>query len=272
MSDAQDNLESLGGLPAAEALPVLVDRYGGRIYGLGVRFCGNEADAEDLVQEVFLQAFRKWDQFEGRSAPSTWLYTIAARVCQRRKRKRSGEPEHEVSLEELAPFGESTMAQLPANVQLSMLDEQVQHEAIALVESAIAGLPGHYRLPLVLKDVFEMTVSEVAAVLDLPEGTVKTRVHRARMALRGEIGGALPQTDAAEPKYERQVCLDLLKAKMEAQDRGAAWPLRDEVVCERCQSVFRTLDVAKDACALIALGELPKNLREAIVAGFDEKN
>ena len=77
MSAAQDSSENLIGKPAAEALPMLIDRYGGRIYGLGVRFCGNEADAEDLVQEVFLQAFRKWDQFEGRSAPSTWLYTIA---------------------------------------------------------------------------------------------------------------------------------------------------------------------------------------------------
>ena len=79
-------------LSAKQAIPLLVDAHGGRLYGLGLKLCGNPADAEDLVQEVFLQAFRKWHQFEGRSDPSSWLYTIGARACQRMHRRRSGEP------------------------------------------------------------------------------------------------------------------------------------------------------------------------------------
>lgn len=70
----------------------LFEEHAHELYRIGVRFCGNSDEAHDLVQDVFLQAFRSWDQFDGRSAPSTWLYTIAARRCQRRHRRRAGEP------------------------------------------------------------------------------------------------------------------------------------------------------------------------------------
>ncbi|MHC4822156.1 MAG: RNA polymerase sigma factor, partial [Planctomycetota bacterium] len=101
------------GLDADEALPLLLDEYGGVLYGLGLRFCGNPADAEDLVQQTFLQAWRAWDGFDGRSSPGTWLHTIASRVCGRFRRKKSGEPRTVGSLESLLPFGESAMADLP---------------------------------------------------------------------------------------------------------------------------------------------------------------
>ena len=94
---------ALLGRPAREAITELVGRDGAKILGLGMKLCGNRADAEDLVQETFLQAFRKWEQFEGRSSPSSWLYTIAARVCQRRHRRRAGEPDRMESLDELLP-------------------------------------------------------------------------------------------------------------------------------------------------------------------------
>ena len=67
---------------ARAALQPLVDEYAGQLFALGVRFCGNRSEAEDLVQEVFLQAFRGWHTFEGRSSPKTWLYTIAADASQ----------------------------------------------------------------------------------------------------------------------------------------------------------------------------------------------
>ncbi len=81
----------------------LFEEHGARLYRLGVRFCGNADEAHDLVQDVFLQAFRSWKQFDGRSSPSTWLYTIAARRCQRRHRRRAGEPASMTSLSSLAP-------------------------------------------------------------------------------------------------------------------------------------------------------------------------
>lgn len=86
---------------AAAAVSRLFEEHGARLYRLGLRFCGSADEAQDLVQEVFLQAFRKWDQFDGRSAPATWLYTIAARRCQRRHRRRAGEPRSLLSLSSL---------------------------------------------------------------------------------------------------------------------------------------------------------------------------
>ena len=89
-------------IPREEAIPRLLDLHGGRLLGLGQRICGTPEEAEDLVQEIFVQAWRKWDQFDGRSDPFVWLYTIARRICQRMHRKRAGEPERLESLDVLA--------------------------------------------------------------------------------------------------------------------------------------------------------------------------
>ena len=106
--------EVLAGRRAEEAVPELVARLGDKIFAFSLKFCGNREDAEDLVQETFLQAFRKWDQFEGRSSPSSWLYKIAARGCQRMNRKRSGEPPRIDSLDEKLPSSLALVARLPS--------------------------------------------------------------------------------------------------------------------------------------------------------------
>ena len=134
--------------PADSAIPRLLDQHGSQIYGLGLRMCGNPEDAQDLVQDVFLQAFRKWDQFEGRSSPSTWLYTIAARVCQRRHRLRSGQPREMDSLTNVLPSGDEVVLDLPAGETPEDIMER--RETKDLVEHAITQLPPNFRLPLML--------------------------------------------------------------------------------------------------------------------------
>ncbi|MDH3592122.1 MAG: sigma-70 family RNA polymerase sigma factor, partial [Planctomycetota bacterium] len=119
------------------AIPKLLEQHGGRLYGLGLKLCGGREEAEDLVQETFLQAYRKWDQFEGRAQPTTWLYTIASRICQRMHRRRAGQPEKMASLDELLPFGDRTMAVPPDGP----LDAQIRKEGRARIESEIASLP-----------------------------------------------------------------------------------------------------------------------------------
>ncbi len=73
-----------------EAIPQLLEEHGCMVLSLGRRMCNSAEEAEDLVQETFLQAYRSWSQFEGRSTVKTWLYTIAMRTCQRLQRKKSG--------------------------------------------------------------------------------------------------------------------------------------------------------------------------------------
>lgn len=252
-------------IPREQAIPRLLEMHGGRLYTLGVRLCKNPQDAEDLVQETFLQAFRKWDQFAGRSNPVTWLYTIASRLCQRLHRRRAGEPKHMESVDEMLPFGESKMAVLPSAGDDS-LDEQLRREGQERVGEAIASLPVTFRLPLVLKEIVGFSVAEVAGILGVKEATVKTRVHRARLRLRQAVETALPRKEGPPPAYSKQVCLDLLRAKQEALDRGAEFPRAKEIICERCQVVFASMDLAQDLCLHMGEGELPEELRTLVLA------
>lgn len=253
------------GDPPEVAVPRLLDAYGGQIYALATRLCRKAEDAEDLVQEVFLRAFRKWGQFQGRADPRTWLWTIAARACQRMHRRRSGEPRTVLSLDARAEFQEPRIAQLEAP-DSDGLSEELKAETIAAVQRGIVELPVRYRIPLVLKDVIGLRIADVARVLGLKEGTVKARVHRARLRVRRDLASQLPRRAAPPPAYAEQVCLDLLRAKQEALDRGVRFPDGEKVVCDRCRSLFTTLDLGADVCRQLAAGELPHKLREKLHA------
>lgn len=248
---------------ASAAISRWMEEHGGKIYGLGLRLCGSPEEAEDLLQETFLQAFRHWDQFEGRSSPSSWLFTIAARVCKRRHRRRAGEPSHLEPLERLLPSGEPDIPDVP-DAGEGPLEENLRREAQEAVATALARIPIAFRLPLVLKDIAELSISEIAEALGIREATVKTRIHRARLALRRELARHLPRRPAPPPDHDRQVCLDLLQAKQEALDRGVDLPLAPGELCSRCRSLFSTLDLTQEACRAIGQGELPPVVRDLL--------
>ncbi len=247
------------------ALQRMVEEHGGQLFQLALRFCGNREEAEDLVQEVFLQAFRSWATFRGDASEKTWLYRIAARACQRRQRKRSGEPETIGSLNDLLPFDEPRIAALPS-AEDDALQTQIRREARERIETAIAALPEDFRVPMVLKEIVGFSVREVADVLGLEEGTVRSRVHRARLKLRAAVDAGLPRTadPVPPPAYPEQTCLDLLDAKQEALDRGV--PFDTSVICDRCRTVFATLDLTQDACREIAsTGAIPSEVRDRLL-------
>lgn len=257
---------TLADLPREQALPHLLDEEGGRLYRLSLKLCGHPEDAEDLVQEIFLIAFRKWDQFKGDAKPLTWLYTIAARACGRRRRKKAGEPTEMESLSELLPTGEAQIPDVKAGD--GPLDDQLQREAQEAVERGIAALPMKFRMPLVLKEIVELPIAEVAAILGLKEATVKTRVHRARLLLRRELARTLPKKDAPPPDHSRQMCLDLLKAKQEALDRGVPFRVPPQELCMRCQAMFSTLDLTHEVCEVLGQGKMPESLRQTLTEAF----
>ena len=250
-------------LPREEAIPRLLDRYGGRLHALGRQLCGCATDAQDLVQEIFVQAWRKWEQFDGRSDPVYWLFTIARRTCQRMHRKRAGQPARMESLEELLPFGEAEIAVVPAAG--GGVEAQIRREHQELVRAAIAALPEEFRMALVLKDIVGFSSGEVAEILGIKEATVKTRVHRARLRLRKALEAGLPRQELPPPAYDAQVCLDLLRAKQHSLDRGVEMPNADAIICDRCQAVFATMDLTKSVCSTLGEGELPAELRALLL-------
>ena len=167
------------------------------------------------------------------------------------------------------PFGDDgPVVDLPAP-EPGPLDAQLRREARENVERALARLPYRYRMALVLKDLVELPVVDVAQILGLKEATVKTRVRRARLQLRDELARILPGKEAPPALYSQQVCLDLLRAKQEALDRGVAFSVPQSEVCERCSALFATLDLARDACVEIGRGELPPALESRLLAGFE---
>lgn len=251
--------------PAPHAITALFEQHAPRLYALGRRLCGGADEAEDLVQETFLQAYRRWETFDGRADPGTWLWTIAARMCQRLHRKRAGEPAKLASYDELLPFRDVKLASTDA------ADEAQRAEARAGVERAIAQLPVEFRLPLVLKEIVGFPVDDVARMLDIKPATVKTRLHRARLKLRQAVDAALPKQpgEAPPPSYSKQVCLDLLAAKQEALDRGV--PFDQSIICDRCRTIFAELDLAQSVCHDLASGELPGEVRERVLRRISDE-
>lgn len=251
-------------LPRDVAIPRLLEQHGGQLYALGQKICGSPDEAEDLVQEVFMQAWRKWAQFDGRSRPVVWLYTIAHRLCQRMHRHRAGEPARMESLDVLVPLGEPSMG-VPA-ADGTGVGGQIRCEQVESIGTAIAALPDDFRMALVLKDIIGFSLAEAGEILGVNPATVKTRVHRARLRLRAALDRGLPQRELPPPAYSKQVCLDLLQAKQDSLDRGVEMPNADAIICERCNAVFATLDLTRDICSSLAAGSVPDRLRDVLAA------
>lgn len=231
--------------------------------GLALRLTRSRHEAEDLVQETFTQAFRKWSTFRGESDPGTWLYTIAVRLWRKKSRRAGRAPR---SLTDLAPFKDSTVADLSLASSPTLEDIPAKREAIGTMERAIASLPDEFRLAIVLKDILELETDDVAAALGVKPQTVKTRVHRARLLLRGKLMSHVPQRDAPAPVYEKQVCFDLLRAKLDAMDAGRGFPIGQSVVCERCRAVFAELDLTQNVCAALSTGTISSTLERRLRA------
>jgi len=246
-----------------DAISVLFAEHGETIYRLGRRICYDPQHAEDLVQETFLQAFRSWPRFEGRSTPLTWLYTIAARVCRRMERRRAAEPRRIESLSTLLDSLPEPAEWNRGNAE-SPLDVAARHEEEDRLRRAISELPTRFRLPLVLKELEGLSIREVADILGVQEGTVKSRLHRARLVLRESVPAAAPPTSMERAEHSRRECSDLLAAKLEAMARGADFPVENEHVCARCASALDALDRSAELCADLELPVLPDDLRERV--------
>lgn len=163
----------------------LVEQHAGKIYRLALRMMGNEADAEDVLQETFLSAFRSIDRFEERSSLSTWLYRIASNAALMRLRRK--EP-IQVSVEE--PIERDDGDMMPRQFfDFCCLPEEtlLREEAAEVMAEAMERLPHTLRSVFVLRDVEGLSTEETAQALNLSISAVKSRLMRARLKLREEL-------------------------------------------------------------------------------------
>jgi RNA polymerase sigma-70 factor (ECF subfamily) len=170
-----------------EAFGRIVDAYQNRIYGFVRRMTRDDEDALDLTQEVFVRAYRNVHAFDGRSSLKTWLFKIANNLCIDRARRKIRRPEAS-SLEAVAE-GEETV-EIPDvtwNPEEMMLNEEFRN----MVEQAIATMSEKLRNVLLLHDKEDLSYEEVATTLEIPVGTVKSRLFLARAHLSKAVGGYL---------------------------------------------------------------------------------
>lgn len=163
--------------------------YAPRVYNLARRMLGNDADAEDVTQDVLLQVVRKLDTFRGEAALPTWLHrvTVNAALAARRKRSRRDEGRVYDPLDGFTEDGHHTghvrpWPRLPESLALDQEQKQ-------LIEKAISGLPEMYRDVFVLADVEQLPNSEIGEMLELSVPAVKSRLHRARLMMRDALTG-----------------------------------------------------------------------------------
>jgi RNA polymerase sigma-70 factor, ECF subfamily len=165
-----------------------IERYGPGVYRLALRLTQNEADAEEVMQETFLNAFKAIDSFEGRSAITTWLYRIAHNVALMRLRRPSP---YTVPIDQVTDVSENT-AVVPRQLfdACCLPEPEFESEETRLaLEQAIAALPVSLRSAFVLREVEGLSTRAAAEVLDVSPDVVKTRLSRARQRLRQELSG-----------------------------------------------------------------------------------
>ena len=170
------------------AFEELVDRYEDKIFRLAFRFVRNETEAKEIVQDTFLLVWRKLDTFKGDSQFGSWLYRVATNTALMRLRAQRRHPE--ISTEELPVDYLDNYGQLPAageNWAKRPDDELQSDELRRRIQKAVDELPEIYRTVFLIRDVEGLSTEETAEVLEISIPTVKTRLHRARLALRDAI-------------------------------------------------------------------------------------
>jgi RNA polymerase sigma-70 factor, ECF subfamily len=160
------------------AFETIYRTHSGRLYSVACRMLGNPADAEDLLQEIFLAAHRKLDSFRGESALGTWLYRLATNLCLDHLRSRATRSSQVTGALDDQPLLADSGSRKLAERTVAKMD----------LERAVAQLPEGCRTAFVLHDVEGLEHREVAAMLGIAEGTSKSQVHKARLRLRAILG------------------------------------------------------------------------------------
>ena len=170
----------------------MIRTYQSDVFNLIFRMLGNNEEAEDLAQEVFVTVFKAIDGFRGESKLSTWLYRIAVNQCKNRFKYLARRHYHtQQTLDEVSErgmTGRDGSATVTLQAQISRPDRMMEGLQLEqAIQHEIAGLEEDQRVLIILRDVQGLSYQEIATIAQLPEGTVKSRLHRARMTLKDRL-------------------------------------------------------------------------------------
>jgi RNA polymerase sigma-70 factor (ECF subfamily) len=251
-----------------EAVEEAIGLLQNTVYSFSMKVCGHRQDAEDTMQEVLSGSLGHLAKLQDPQALALWLYTVTRNRCWRMRRKVASAPKHILSLDELMP-DEAELGRLLQDAAEGPEGNLLHAEQHYLLHQAVLHIPVQLRMVLVLHDMEELTTEQVAQILDLQPGTVRVRLHRARLSVRKEMNRMLEGApdQPADRKQSRTKsrgrrtkggqhpteCRELFSNLSEYLD-GRVEPRSCEEMrghieaCPACVAFLRNLRVALDRC------------------------
>lgn len=232
------------------------------VYSFSMRVCGQREDAEDTMQEVLLKSVPQLAKFTNPKALLVWLYKVAKNRCLMNRRKSKFAPLHELSLEELMP-DRKELKQLITDGRIDPEAFAIRSEQASRLRKAVQKLPPQYRTVLVLRDMEGLTDDEVAEITGIRPGTVRVRLHRARLFVRKELvrswmtsdgkGDRSARTQTADKQFRPARCKAMFAELSNYLDEELDDSLCEELErhmegCGPCQAFLATLQATIDQC------------------------
>jgi RNA polymerase sigma-70 factor (ECF subfamily) len=237
------------------AMDELLARYEPRIYRFGLRMCGNEDDAREVLQETLLSAFRNLGSFRGDARLSTWLFQIARSFCLKQRRLREGEPARHEELES---------REVRAVEEPSTPSDEAAHARMVgeVLQAAVASLPEEYREAVVLRDVEGLDTRDAAEVVGVEEAAFKSRLHRARLQLKQKLSAVLDGGQAIEcPELAQELAA---YAGSDIDQAACAHIEAHLAKCSRCAAACESLQRTVSLCRAIPGGTVPAPVKAAV--------
>ncbi len=244
-----------------EAVEEAIGLLQNTVYSFSMKVCGHPEDAEDTMQEVLFRSLGHLAKILDPQALAVWGYNVTRNRCCRMRRMPAHAPTRTVSLDELMPDG-AELGRLLEDAAESPEGNLLHAEQHHLLHQAVLQIPANLRIVLVLHDMEDLTTEQVAQVLDLQPGTVRVRLHRARLAVRKQMslvldGAPLPPDDQAQPPGEpakrSAACRELFANLSEYLDGRVEPRTCDQMRvhiegCPSCVAFLRDLRAAIDRC------------------------
>lgn len=231
------------------------------VFNFSMRACGHREDAEDTMQEVLLKSLPYLPRFDSPQALGVWLYKVAKNSCLMKRRRSKFAPKEHLSLEELMPDGEE-LAALASGKEVTPEAQVLRGEDAELLRKAILTVPPQYRLVLVLHDMEGLDTSEISKITDLREGTVRVRLHRARLAVRKELArlhAPRGRASTAPSNGKPRRCRELFAALSDYMDGALDGSMCEELEkhlegCRPCESFLSSLERTVQQCRSFEAG------------------
>jgi RNA polymerase sigma-70 factor (ECF subfamily) len=256
-----------------EAVEQAIGLLQNTVYSFSMKVCGHPEDAEDTMQEVLFRSLKHLAKIQNPQALAVWLYTVTRNRCWRMRRKPANAPAAMLSLDELMP-SDDELGLLLQDAGKGPEGNLLHAEQDYLLQQAVLRIPANLRIVLVLHDMEELTTEQVAQILGLQQGTVRIRLHRARLSVRKEMNQILtansehgedsspfskkPRGTRAKRRQPLAECRDLFANLSEYLD-GRVEPLTCEQMrghieaCPSCVAFLRDLRTAIDRCRALEI-------------------